>query len=127
MAETTPDIDKYFASINFTPMFMLEKSAFSSMFKVSIPTIDGKIRDKKWVQGKEFIRDPDGKVHILIFGYQKWVISQWQENGNKVELPPLEASLYSGSGGIIQTKAQPKNTDGRSPHVKRIMKIVDRS
>jgi len=32
-----------------------------------------KIDDGKWVEGREFMRSPDGGIFISLKGYQRWV------------------------------------------------------
>lgn len=99
-------------------MFVLDKRAFSALFHVSIPTIDEKNRDGKWIEGEQFVRDPDGRIHILLFGYQQWVMSKWQQQkSSKVALPPCEENSFSGSGGTTPTRARANPTVGRSRHI----------
>lgn len=40
---------------------------------------EGAIRQKihlgKWAEGIEYCKDPDGKIHVIIEGYNRWVAS----------------------------------------------------
>ncbi len=40
---------------------------------LSQPAIRGKFRDGKWIEGREFVRAPDGGVFISIEGFERWV------------------------------------------------------
>jgi hypothetical protein len=118
-------IDEYLQSISFVPMIWLPKQEFSKRFGVSIPAIDGKIRDEKWKLGEVIMRDPDGKTHISVIGYQKWVESEWRKSEEKeAQFQRIAESSYYSSGGTIQSKGQTKNTGGASKQVKRRLKSV---
>lgn len=34
-----------------------------------------KIQRAQWAYGQEYVKDPDGKIHILLDGYNRWVKS----------------------------------------------------
>jgi hypothetical protein len=113
-------IDEYLQSISFVPMIWLPKQEFSKRFGISIPSIDGKIRDEKWKLGEVIMRDPDGKTHISVIGYQKWVESEWRQTKEKeAQFQHIAESSYYSSGGTIQSKGQTKNTGGQLKQVKR--------
>ena len=119
-------IDEYLQSISFVPMIWLPKQEFSKRFGISVPAIDGKIRDGKWKIGKEIMRDPDGKTHISVVGYQKWVESEWRKSEEKEDqFQNIAESSYYSFGGTIQSKGQTKNTAGQSKQVKRRLKVVE--
>lgn len=45
----------------------------SMLTGLSQPAIRGKIREGKWVQGREFVRAPDGGIFISLKGFERWV------------------------------------------------------
>jgi len=45
----------------------------SMLTGLSQPAISGKIREGKWVQGREFVRAPDGGIFISLRGFERWV------------------------------------------------------
>ncbi|MEY3899317.1 MAG: hypothetical protein RI962_472 [Pseudomonadota bacterium] len=45
----------------------------SMLTGLSQPAIRGKIREGKWVQGREFVRAPDGGIFISLRGFERWV------------------------------------------------------
>ncbi len=45
----------------------------SSLTGLSQPAIRGKIREGKWVEGREFVRAPDGGIFISLKGVERWV------------------------------------------------------
>lgn len=119
-------IDDYFKSISFAPVFWLPKAEFSKRFGISIPAIDGKIRDGKWKLGEVIMRDPDGKTHISVIGYQKWVESEWRKVEESEEALQQDAanSCYL-STGTTQSKERSSPIAGASRHVKRKLKAID--
>lgn len=40
---------------------------------LSEKAIRRKIEDGKWLEGREFVRSPDGGIFISIRGYQAWI------------------------------------------------------
>lgn len=45
----------------------------SAVTGLSLHAIRGKIREGKWVEGREFVRAPDGGVFISLEGFERWV------------------------------------------------------
>lgn len=121
-------IDDYLKSISFAPIFWLPKAEFSKRFGVSIRAIDGKINSGKWKVGGVIMRDPDGKTHISVVAYQKWVESEWKKvEGNEEALRQDAANLDYSSTGTTQSKALPNRTAGPSRHIKKKLKVIGKN
>ncbi len=46
---------------------------FEEVYGVTVRAVEGKINRKTWTEGVEYLRDPDGKIHVIIEGYDKWL------------------------------------------------------
>lgn len=70
----------------------------------------GKIKEGKWTEGEQFVRDPDGQVWVSIKGWKQWLTSNSQR-----AVAPTEAASKSGSAGAVDAL----NLSGRtSPRAK---------
>ena len=41
---------------------------FEEVFGVTVRAVEGKILRKTWIEGQEYLRDPDNKIHVIIDG-----------------------------------------------------------
>ena len=55
----------------------------------------GKIKEGKWVEGEQFVRDPDGNIWVSIKGWKKWLTSNTQQAAGRT----AQASRSDSAGG----------------------------
>lgn len=48
---------------------------FCDIYGYTRDAVMGKIRNGVWQEGKEYLKAPDGKLHIIEQGYLQWVYS----------------------------------------------------
>lgn len=60
------------------PIYYVRVHVFCAHTGISKHSVEGKIREGVWVEGKHYRRPPDGKVVIDLRGYHEWVESQNQ-------------------------------------------------
>ena len=60
-----------------------------------------KIEDGVWVDGREYVRAPDGRLLIDMDGFEKWALGdkRWAEKQKAAESNPESAASESGSPG----------------------------
>ena len=60
-----------------------------------------KIEDGVWVEGREYVRAPDGRLLIDMDGFEKWALGdkRWAEKQKAAGLNPESAASESGSHG----------------------------
>ncbi|WP_228276811.1 hypothetical protein [Marinobacter sp. JSM 1782161] len=39
----------------------------------------GKIKEGKWIEGEQYVYDPDGQIWVSIVGFKKWLLSSSQQ------------------------------------------------
>ena len=93
---------------------------YSTLTGFSVPTLRGRIRDKHWTEGVEYVKNFSGKIVVNIPAAQAWERKPWQDKKAKQDqLLNREESSFCGSGGAIPTETLTQTTGGRSPRVKR--------
>lgn len=60
-----------------------------------------KIEDGVWVEGREYVRAPDGRLLIDMDGFNRWALGEqrWAEKQQAAALSPANAASASGSRG----------------------------
>lgn len=60
-----------------------------------------KIEDGVWVEGREYVRAPDGRLLIDMDGFEKWALGdkRWAEKQKAAGSNPESAASESGSHG----------------------------
>ena len=60
-----------------------------------------KIEDGVWVEGREYVRAPDGRLLIDMDGFEKWALGEprWAEKQQAAVLSLANAASESGSRG----------------------------
>lgn len=66
-----------------------------------------KIEDGVWVEGREYVRAPDGRLLIDMDGFEKWALGEqrWAEKQQAAVLSPANAAPESGSRGAASAMA----------------------
>ena len=67
-----------------------------------------KIEDGVWVEGREYVRAPDGRLLIDMDGFEKWALGEqrWAEKQQAAVLSPESAASESGSRGTGSAMAE---------------------
>jgi len=67
-----------------------------------------KIEDGVWVDGREYVRAPDGRLLIDMDGFNRWALGEqrWAEKQQAAVLSPANAASASGSPGTESTMAE---------------------
>ena len=93
---------------------------YSTLTGFSVPTLRGRIRDGHWIEGTEYVKNFSGKIVVSIPAAQAWERKPWQDKKANVDQSVnREESLFCDSGGVTPMETLTRNTDGRSPRVKR--------
>lgn len=60
-----------------------------------------KIEDGVWVEGREYVRAPDGRLLIDVDGFNRWALGDklWAEKQQAAALNPASAASESASRG----------------------------
>ena len=60
-----------------------------------------KIEEGVWIEGREYVRAPDGRLLIDMDGFEKWALGdkRWAEKQKAAALIPANAASESGSRG----------------------------
>ncbi len=96
---------------------------FTEVFGVTARAIEGKINRKTWVTGAEYIKDPDGKIHIIIEGYYKWLSKHQPKQlalGSESNRGPSSSTL----GGKINDTA-PSPSLSQHKRVSKLQPVFD--
>jgi hypothetical protein len=66
-----------------------------------------KIEDGVWVEGREYVRAPDGRLLIDMDGFNRWALGEqrWVEKQQAAVLSPANAASESGSRGAASAMA----------------------
>ena len=67
-----------------------------------------KIEDGVWVEGREYVRAPDGRLLIDMDGFNKWALGEqrWAEKQQAAGSNPESAASESGSRGAASAMAE---------------------
>ena len=67
-----------------------------------------KIEDGVWVEGREYVRAPDGRLLIDMDGFEKWALGEqrWAEKQQAAVLSLANAASESGSRGTASAMAE---------------------
>ena len=66
-----------------------------------------KIEDGVWVEGREYVRAPDGRLLIDMDGFEKWALGEqrWAEKQQAAALCPANVASASASRGTENAMA----------------------
>lgn len=85
---------------------MLPAKKFEEIFGVTVKAIEGKIRRDTWKEGREFLRDPDKKIHVILEGYYKWLTKNLPKHLEPGLGQKTESSLLTLGGAANDTDRQ---------------------
>lgn len=49
-------------------------SKFCELSGYSLKAVEKKIYDEVWLEGRMFRKSPDGRIHIDLIEYEKWIL-----------------------------------------------------
>jgi len=56
-------------------------SRHSELTGYSVKALERKIESGHWMYGKEYIKSPDGRIQVIVDGYNSWVESERSQSG----------------------------------------------
>jgi len=74
-----------------------------------------KIEDKKWIEGIEYFRDPDGNLWVSIIGAESWVRKGRIHSPIKSDMPTAATALRSISRSKIDKRTSRMSCSGDPP------------
>lgn len=76
----------------------------------------GKIHDGKWIEGEQFVRDPDGQIWVSIKGVKSWLLTNFQQASGPTDQVLKLDSLGKENGTSRSGRGnQQKPISGRQP------------
>ncbi len=42
----------------------------------TVKAMERKIERGDWIYGREYLKAPDGRIHVIVIGYERWVESK---------------------------------------------------
>jgi hypothetical protein len=63
-------------AVQITPAPYVRIPLFAAISGLTVKAIEKKMEAGKWVEGREYRKDPDGNIWISVKGAMKWVEGQ---------------------------------------------------